>query len=134
MGIELEQLSLKLENVSIRLDKLENSKDQEIITLVEVLANITFFGQLKKNLCQHAKDGQCSFYVVETPLKTHIPFTASCRIKDCEEHSNHSHIDISNITCGLCYEASEIELFHSNSKQELTFKQSRIDKLWQEEL
>lgn len=117
MAIELEHLTQKLKIVSRRLETLENNKDQEIISLVEILANINFFGQVKKAVCQYARDGQCSLYVVDTPLKEQIPFTASCRVRDCKEQSIHSHIEISNITCGLCSETASSEPLNSNLKK-----------------
>lgn len=110
MAVEIEKLSQRIEN-------LENTTDAEIITLVEILANITFFGQMKKTLCQHAKNGQCHLYIVDVCFKDKIPFTEHCRIKDCKEYSLHSHIVLSNITCGLCHETSVGEISGNGSKQ-----------------
>ena len=111
MEIELKKVSQTLEGLTQRLQEIENNKDQEILALVEVLANATFFGQMKKALCQHAKDGQCSLYVVDSSSPGQIPFTDSCRIKECREQSKHSHIELSNITCGLCHETATGEDF-----------------------
>lgn len=111
MEKELEKLTQRLESLTHRLEKLEHNKDQEILTLVEILANATFFGQMKKTLCEHAKDGQCRLYIVDTYSKGQIPFTTPCKIKDCKEQSQHSHIELSNITCGLCHETPTGEPF-----------------------
>jgi hypothetical protein len=96
---------IKLESITQRLEKLEQSNSQEILTLVEILANANFFGQMKKALCQYAKNGQCSLFIVDSKTKNRIPLATACRIKDCKEQSAHSHIELSSITCSLCPEA-----------------------------
>jgi hypothetical protein len=97
-------MAIKLENLNQRLEKLEKNSNQEILTLVEILANATFFGQMKKALCQYAKNGQCSLFVVDSNAENKIPLATGCRIKDCKEKSKHSHIELSNLTCSLCHE------------------------------
>ncbi len=130
MGIELEKLNQRLEHLTQRLEKLENNKDQEILTLVEILANATFFGQMKKALCQYAQDGQCSLYIIDGKTKEQLPFTTSCKIKDCTEQSCHSHIELSNITCGLCHETVTGEPFNGNLKPNPNARTKRTEKLW----
>jgi hypothetical protein len=95
MGIELEELNK-------RIDKLERQKSQEILTLVEILSNATFFGSIKKTFCEHAKNGQCSYYLVNNEIKNKIPITANCRIRDCLITTAHHHIELSDITCTFC--------------------------------
>jgi hypothetical protein len=95
MGIQLEELNQ-------RLGKLEQQNTQEILTLIEMLSNATFFGTLKKANCEFAKNGQCSFFALQYETKNKIPIVTDCRIKDCNEPTIHSHIELSNITCAFC--------------------------------
>jgi hypothetical protein len=97
-------MGVELENLNQRLEKLEQSNNQEILTLVEILANATFFGQMKKTLCQYAKNGQCSLFIVDSKAESKIPLATACRIKDCKEKARHNHIELSSITCSLCHE------------------------------
>jgi hypothetical protein len=92
----------ELEELNKRLEKMEKQKDQEILALVEILSNATFFGDLKKITCQYAKDGQCSFFVLKNNAKNMIPIVTDCRIRDCQIPSKHRHIELSNITCTFC--------------------------------
>lgn len=87
---------------------MEYNNDQEILTLVEILANANFFGQMKKALCKHAKNGQCGLFVIDSKTENKLPFATACRIMDCNEKSKHCHIELSGITCGLCHEAESI--------------------------
>jgi hypothetical protein len=95
---------VKLENLSQRLEKLEQTSNEEVITLVEILANAAFFGKMKKSMCRYAKNGQCSLFIVDKEAEIKIPLTAECRIKDCNVKSKHYHIELSSITCSLCHE------------------------------
>jgi hypothetical protein len=97
-------MGVELENLNQRLEKLEKNNNQEVLTLVEILANATFFGQMKKALCQYAKNGQCSLFIVDSNAEKKIPLATGCRIKDCKEKLKHSHIELSNLTCSLCHE------------------------------
>jgi hypothetical protein len=95
----------KLENINQRLEKLEHSNNQEILTLVEILANANFFGEMKKALCKYAKNGQCSLFIVDSKTESKLPLATPCRINGCKEESRHCHIELSCITCSLCHEA-----------------------------
>jgi len=95
----------QIEELHLRLDKLEKQKDQEVLALVEILSNATFFGELRKANCQFAMDGQCALFVLQEEAKDKIPIVSECRIKQCEESAKHFHIELSNITCTLCQEA-----------------------------
>lgn len=96
----------QIEELHLRLDKLEKQKTQEIVTLVEILANANFFGELKKANCQYAINGQCAFFILQDDAKNKIPIVSKCRVKQCAESAKHHHIETSNITCTLCQESS----------------------------
>jgi hypothetical protein len=91
-----------IQELSNRVNRIEEQKNQEIVTLVEILANATFFGGLKKSKCDHAKQGQCSFFTIERTVEKSIPIVSECKIKDCKQEQLHYHIELSNITCSLC--------------------------------
>ena len=95
-------MGTKLEELNNRIDKIEKQKNQEILTLVEILSNATFFGDLKKANCEYAKEGQCGFFILKGEAKNKIPIATDCRIKDCQDTSFHCHIELSNITCTFC--------------------------------
>jgi hypothetical protein len=106
------------DNISRRLEKLEKQKKEEALTLIEILSNATFFGEIRKAKCQHSRNGQCCFFILEDEAKYKLPIVTACRIENCEEFAPHSHIEISNITCSLCQEiGSSKKSFgnHSNS-------------------
>ena len=90
------------EELHHRVAKLEKQSKQEIVTIVEILSNATFFGSIKKASCEYAKNGQCSFFVLDAEEKIKIPTIAPCRIKNCKEKEVHCHIEISNISCSFC--------------------------------
>jgi hypothetical protein len=95
-------MEARLKELNKRLDKLEKQKIEEILTLVEILSNATFFGEIKQANCEYAKNGQCSFFMLETEAKDKIPIATKCRIKNCTEPAPHCHIEPSHITCALC--------------------------------
>jgi hypothetical protein len=98
------QMLSQIEELHLRLDKLEKQKDQEVLALVEILSNSTFFGELRKANCQYAMDGQCALFVLQDEMKNKIPIVSECRIKQCAQAAKHFHIELSNITCTLCQE------------------------------
>ena len=98
-------MGTELESLTQRLEKLENNVNQEVLTLVEILSNATFFGKMKMALCKHAHNGQCGLFFVDNTGNGKFPFATPCRIKDCVERSPHLHIDLTNITCSLCHES-----------------------------
>ena len=98
----------ELEVLSKRIDKIEKQKTDEVLTLVEILSNATFFGELKQASCGYAKDGQCSFFILTNEAKAKIPIIADCHVKNCEEKTLHSHLELSHITCALC----ELQFYH----------------------
>jgi hypothetical protein len=95
-------MGTQIEELTQRLDKLEEQNKQEILTLIELLANATFFGETKKSNCEHAKNGQCTFFIVMSEEKYAIPIVTKCRIRGCIEQTRHYHLELSNITCTLC--------------------------------
>ena len=86
-----------------RLNKIEDQKKEEVLTLIEILSNVAFFGDMKKAKCQYAKDGQCSYFTLKKTKKNTLPIITDCKIKGCKEPCPHYHINISDITCCLCH-------------------------------
>ena len=97
-----------LEALSKRIDKIEKQKTDEVLTLVEILSNATFFGKIKQANCEYVKDGQCGFFILAKEAKGKIPIVSDCRVKQCRETSLHCHLELSDITCALC----EIKSYH----------------------
>jgi len=95
-------MTIEIDHLRRRIEKIEQLENEEALTLVEILANITFFGELKKTQCEHAKNGQCSFFVLVNEAKGKIPIATNCRIKLCKEADPHCHLELSNISCALC--------------------------------
>ncbi len=96
-------MTIEIEELKKRLDKIEQQKNEEVLTLVEILANISFFGEQKKAQCEYAKNSQCSFFFLLNEAKGKIPIATNCRIKDCKEPASlHCHLELSNITCSFC--------------------------------
>jgi len=91
-----------LDELHRRVDKIERQNDEEILALVEILSNATFFGEIKKSNCGYAKDGQCSFFVLDGEERNKMPIITECRIIKCQEPYLHCHIELSNISCTLC--------------------------------
>ena len=92
----------QLEELNERVNKLEKQKNQEILTIVEILSNATFFGEIKKANCEYTKNGQCSFFILKNEAKDKIPIATDCRIMHCKESFLHCHLELSNVTCALC--------------------------------
>ena len=92
----------ELEELRKRIDKIEQQKTDEVLTLIEILSNVTFFGEMKQESCGYAKDGQCSYFILTSEAKGRIPVVTNCHVKECRETSLHYHIELSNITCALC--------------------------------
>jgi hypothetical protein len=95
-------MTIEINQLHRRIDRIEQLENEGALTLVEILANITFFGELKKSQCEHAKNGQCNFFVLMTESKGKIPIASDCRINLCKEDEPHCHLELSNITCALC--------------------------------
>jgi hypothetical protein len=93
---------IDLEELARRVDKIEKQKSQEALTLIEILSNATFFGEINKSDCIHAKNDQCTYFVIRSAERNTIPIVTKCRVRKCAEESEHSHIEISNITCSFC--------------------------------
>lgn len=91
-----------IDDLHRRIDRIERQNSEEVLALVEILSNATFFGEIKKTNCEYAKDGQCGFFVLDGEDKKKMPIITECRIRGCQEPSLHCHIEISNISCTLC--------------------------------
>ena len=96
------RMDTEIEYLYRRIDKIEKQNYQDVLTLVEILSNATFFGKIKQSNCNYSKDGQCSFYILKSEEKNKIPIATECRIKQCNEPSFHCHIELSKISCTLC--------------------------------
>jgi hypothetical protein len=105
-----------------RVDRIEEQKNQELLTLVEILSNATFFGGIKKANCNHAKQGQCSFFTIDSVVEKSIPIISECQIKDCTIDTLHYHIELSDITCSLC---PNLEKKQSKRKQVFKLKTNK---------
>ncbi len=111
-------MATELEELYKRVEKIERQRNQEILTLIEILSNATFFGEIKKANCEHSKKGQCSFFTLEAEAKNKIPIATDCRIKHCNNSPNHCHLELSNIACALC-QISNGDSRNSSSKTPL---------------
>jgi|WetSurMetagenome_2_1015567.scaffolds.fasta_scaffold11295_3 hypothetical protein len=107
------QMAKSIEELNKRLEKIENLKNQELISLVEILTNATFFGELKKANCEFASDGQCGFFTFMEKQKNKLPIISQCIIENCSIPSTHYHLETTNITCSLC---NKLTLENSSSK------------------
>jgi hypothetical protein len=59
----------ELEALSKRIDKIERQKADEVLTLVEILSNAAFFGEIKKAVCEYAKEDQCTYFILTDEAK-----------------------------------------------------------------
>ena len=94
--------SKHLEEINIRLDKLEKQGFQDLMSLLEIMSSATFFGEMKKTKCEYAKEGQCSFFFLKKEAKNKLPIASDCRIEDCKDMPGHCHLELSNLTCTFC--------------------------------
>jgi hypothetical protein len=115
----------ELEELQKRVDRIEKQKNQEVLSLVEILSNATFFGEVKKASCGFSKNGQCSFFILKSDVKNKIPIASDCRIENCEESRLHCHLELSNITCALCEisNISPIRTFSNINQKNSQFEQ-----------
>jgi len=88
-----------------RVQNLEKTSEEQVLTLVELLSNLTFFGELKRSSCVYLKDGQCARFSLEE-FEEKLPMVSKCRISGCKATTQHYHLEISNICCGLCHEVN----------------------------
>ena len=94
----------QLEELEKRLKLLEKHGIEDSLTLLEILSNITFFGNLKKEKCKYAKDGQCERFFLKLDAAKKIPIATKCRIKKCNGELDHLHLEQSNVSCAFCSE------------------------------
>ena len=99
MSAEVEK---RLEELEKRLEKLEKHRFEDTLTLLEFLSSVTFFGSLKMEQCEYAKEGQCSLFIFQIDAKKKIPVAANCRISKCKEETSHCHLELSNVICAFC--------------------------------
>jgi hypothetical protein len=108
-------MNIELEELHDRIKKIERQKNDDVLTLVEILANITFFGELKKAQCEYARNGQCSFFILLNEAKSNVPIASNCCVKQCKEATPHCHLELSDITCAFCA-IGKNQLKESNSQ------------------
>jgi len=94
----------QLEALEKRLKLFEKHGMEDSLTLLEILSNITFFGNLKMEKCKYARDGQCERFFLKLDAVKKIPIATKCRIKRCNLKLDHCHLELSNVTCALCPE------------------------------
>ena len=94
----------QLEEFEKRLKLLEKHGIEDSLTLLEILSNITFFGNLKMEKCKYARDGQCGRFFLKLDAAKKIPIATKCRIKGCNGELDHCHLELSNVSCALCPE------------------------------
>jgi hypothetical protein len=93
-------ITSQLERLKERINLIESTRE-EALTLIEIVANANFFGQLKKDRCSHAKNGQCSYFMIQKKDKNMLPIISECKIEGCYSQL-HYHLERSNITCCFC--------------------------------
>ncbi len=99
-------MEITLEELNKRVCKLERHNEEELLTLIEILSNASFFGDIKKSNCAFAKNGQCGFFILgskaSSKAKKGIPLVTECKIARCVEPKTHYHLELSNVTCAFC--------------------------------
>ena len=95
-------MAREIDELRKRVDKLEEQKKDEVLALIEILSNLMFFGEIKKENCGYSENGQCAYFTLKNDSKNKIPVVSKCRIKECKEPAPHCHIELSDITCSLC--------------------------------
>jgi hypothetical protein len=98
----------QLEELRARVDRLEKRDVEELLTVIEIMSNVTFFGEMKRADCEFSKDGQCSLYFLKNEAKGKIPLATECRIPKCAAAGEHCHLEASNITCTFCPRRSAV--------------------------
>jgi hypothetical protein len=91
----------QLQELNNRINKLEKRDVQDLLTLLELMSNVHFFGGMKKTNCEFAKNGQCALFYLRGEAKSKIPSATECKIAECETH-DHFHLETSNVTCTFC--------------------------------
>jgi len=100
---------IETDQLKSRISKLEEQNFEGYVTLIELMSNATFFGEIKKTSCRQAKQGQCSFFTLKKEAQERLPIATKCRITECNDLSDHCHIEITNLTCSLCPRWQTIE-------------------------
>jgi hypothetical protein len=113
--------SEQLEEINVRLEKLEKQGVQDVMSLLEIMSSATFFGKMKRKNCEYAKDGQCGFFFLKSDAKGKLPIAEDCRISDCKDMRGHCHLDLSNITCTFC------PVWRNSESSELTVLNAALD-------
>jgi len=96
------ELLKRLTELEKRIEKLEKHGFEDTLTLIEILGNAAYFGNLKMEKCEYAKQGQCSLFLLRSDAKGKIPTVTHCRINDCKGETGHCHLEVSGLTCAFC--------------------------------
>jgi hypothetical protein len=99
--MQIEEIK-ELDTLQTRLKLLEDRVTDHSINLIEILSNVKFFGNLKKERCRFAKGGQCERYLLDLEAAKKIPIALRCRIDKCNLKSDHCHLELSHLGCALC--------------------------------
>ena len=109
--------AVQMEALGSRIEKLEKQKTDDLLVLLELMSNATFFGNMKKTDCGNAKDGQCGLFFLENKAKNKLPIATNCRIKKCVSKHEHCHLEISNVTCTFCPQWQEKQILFTSNNQ-----------------
>ena len=63
-------ITKKIEECKHMLTKLEQHEIENTMILIEILCNITLFGEINRSNCIYAEDEQCSYFNFEKKLIT----------------------------------------------------------------
>jgi len=106
-----------LEELKARIDKLENRDIEELLTILEIMSNVTFFGEMKRANCEYSKYEQCSLFCLQSGAKNKIPAATECRIPDCAAAYSHCHLEANNLTCTFCPQWRNVNTLSDLSKK-----------------
>jgi hypothetical protein len=101
---------------------------QDLLTLLEIMSNVYFFGGMKKTNCEHAKNGQCSLFYLQSDAKNKVPVATECKITGCSDNHDHCHLEISNVTCTFCPQWNNSQYIVKSDKQNLSRRKNNRQK------
>jgi len=96
------ELLKRLTDLEKRIEAMEKHGFEDTLTLIEILGNAAYFGNLKMEKCEYAKQGQCSLFLLRTDARGKIPMVTDCRIDNCKGEKGHCHLEVSRVTCAFC--------------------------------
>lgn len=90
-----------LKSLRNRVESIQTQSEEQILTLIEILANANFFGQQRKDNCEYLKNDLCTYYAIPNDNARKLPIMIECKIANCKS-SPHLHIRATDIGCCLC--------------------------------